>query len=665
MTDKELLDTLKKSADTVEVPHSLSPEQIVLKLHTPAKRHFLSPQKILSAAALFLCCGILSFYIYNNRIVKDSSVSEETSYEDNSYITAATESLLKPPSLAKQNADNLYTIAHNYEEVYETIQNSVICSYETGNELATAEVRDFTQEISMKEDAAAEYSSTNLQTEGIDEGDRIKTDGRYIYTLAHNQIHIINSENGILSEVGLIRPNLDASDSILEFYVDNDRLVLLTQHHETSLVHSGIQSKYTDDNSYSYSMEAKSQTILSVYDISAPENPILEGTTIQDGVYHTSRKIEDMIYLFTDQYFSNDEKAETLIPCINHERIPYENIYLSDEGSQALVLSSIHLQQPEEIVDKIMIVHNSVNIYVGNNSIYLYRTDYSAEEILTEIAGFSMNNGILNATHAASVKGEILDTFAINESNRQLRVLTTSYNEAKEESNNLYLFDSNMALTGSLTEIAMGERIYAARYIGDIVYFITYKNTDPLFAADISDSYHPKLLGELKISGFSEYLHFWGDDKLLGFGYETDPNSGETIGLKLVMFDISNPLDLKVIDSYMLETYLYSPALYDYKSFLADTSANLIGFAGENQNQHSLDTFEQNYLLFSWEDNHFSLKLNAALAAHYNLDYVRGIYIKDIFYIADSNQITSYDRNCGYKEIDHFSINSSLSDTLY
>lgn len=344
--------------------------------------------------------------------------------------------------------------------------------------------------------------------------------------------------------------------------------------------------------------------------------------------------------------------------------IPHENIYLPNQGNQGLILSSINIHNPNQIVDNIMILHNFVDIYVGNDSIYLYQENYYNSQTLIEIAGFSMENGIINAINATSINGYIPDTFAINESQHCLRILTTSYNASGEDFNNLYLLDKNMQLTGSLTGIAKGEQIYAARYFNNTAYFITYRNTDPLFAVDISNPSSPRLLGELKITGFSEYLHFWQDNKLLGIGYETNPDTGETEGLKLVMFDISNPADLKVIDTAILRNYTYSPALYNYKSILVNSNENLIGFAGKYETfsinyTHHDSSF--NYLLFSWDTNHFTNKLTEPLSKELmseqlNLDYLRGIYIDDIFYIVDLNKIKSFDRKNNYHIIEELNL---------
>lgn len=98
----------------------------------------------------------------------------------------------------------------------------------------------------------------------------------------------------------------------------------------------------------------------------------------------------------------------------------------------------------------------------------------------------------------------------------------------------------------------------SARFLGSMAYFVTYRNMDPLFAVDLSDEKNPKVLSELKITGFSEYLHFWGEDKLVGIGYETDPETGRQTGLKISMFDISDPADLKVAGTCVL-IYLACP----------------------------------------------------------------------------------------------------------
>ena len=145
-----------------------------------------------------------------------------------------------------------------------------------------------------------------------------------------------------------------------------------------------------------------------------------------------------------------------------------------------------------------------------------------------------------------------------------------------QEKNNLYILEEDLSLAGCIEGMAPGESIYSARFMGDTGYFVTYRNTDPLFSVDLSDPYQPRVIGELKVTGFSEYLHFWGDDQLLGIGYETDPETGRTQGLKLSMFDISDPANMKEVNKYVLEDFSYSPAPVSYTPLFRSLTFSLI-----------------------------------------------------------------------------------------
>ena len=343
-----------------------------------------------------------------------------------------------------------------------------------------------------------------------------------------------------------------------------------------------------------------------------------------------------------------EDTVASWIPTVNEEAIAADCIYLPQEGQQGLIISSVNVKKPNEIVDNTLIMNDYVNIYVGSTAIYLYESDYRNNGCFTEIAKFSYKKGIIDAVGATSVSGDVYDTFAINEYQGTLRVLTTDWS-GRENENQLFLLDEKLNLTGSLKGIARGESIYAARYFGDMVYFVTYRNTDPLFAVDLSDEKNPKILSELKITGFSEYLHFWGEDKLLGIGYETDPDSGSREGIKMSMFDISDPANLTTIDSCVLKDMDYSPALYDYKSVLVDEGENLIGLTAESyQNERQCS-----YLVFEWDNGEFDSILAENLGEDAALEEYRGIYVDDIFYIVNTEQIISYDRADNYQKVDN------------
>lgn len=697
MREEELLKQIKESADDIVVPASLAPERVIGSLrraNAPGSRHF-SPRRAASAAAVFLLCFALSGVAWNAaKTAPPLSGHSPAPLESAEGIKEGTEEPAQNIEEPKQNAGNLYTVAKSYDEVYDMLESSYSAYYNTceydgitadgEDEIARTEgaldlklysAASLDNGASKKESSTENYSKTNLQTEGVDESDRIKTDGRYIYTVKGQKVLITDTAKEGLAPAGSVTPKMDPADSVLELYVDNGTLLLLAQHYDSSLEEampedtevSTKESSYVgedyvtdtdsgfiplEENAKIRSIQTNYSVTLYVYDVSDPSRPVLSGSVSQDGFYKTSRKIGDMLYLFT----TKDELANAsfergghdgILPCIDGKEIPYDHIYLPSTGNDGLVISSIDVRHPDEIVDQLMIVHDYADIYVGNDSIYLYHADYKANDTLTSIAKFGIDNGKINAVDAVSVKGEIYDTFAIQEYRNTLRVLTTSSDYNGTTENHLFLFDEDLSLTGSLDGIARGEEIYAARYFENTAYFITYRNTDPLFAVDLTDTTNPALLGQLEITGFSEYLHFWGNDKLFGIGYETDPDSGETKGLKLVMFDISNPADLKILDSLVLKEYYYSPALYQYKCALADPDKNLIGFAAERDPR---DGYLTEYNVYAWENGHFTEKLRSKLPEHGSSDEARGLYIEDKFFVADTTEIAEFSMNEGFQE---------------
>lgn len=559
----------------------------------------------------------------------------------------------------KQDVGDLYVVADSYEQLYRTLQEQEerwekeLC-YNTADTGAAAGgaadggIRDYDMAVpeAAAEDSAAtgaakdSYSTTNLMTEGVDESDIAKTDGSWLYLQTGSRIKIIDVRGDEMKEAGTI--SVSGAGNLLEMYVEGDILCLITEQSETDM------GEETEDV---YRFDTKQVTELQTYDISNRSKPVQIGSVTQDGTYKTSRKIGDVVYLFTHTGIDRPALAETdaaksagsWIPLINGEAVSADCIYISEDAYDALLVSSVNVKQPEQVVDKMMILNAYVDIYVSREALYLYSGSYSENGMYTTVAKFSMKDGKMDGVGACTAKGELYDSFAIHEQNGKLRLLMTDW---VNNENGLYLFDENLEMTGKLEGLAKGEQIYAARYFGDTAYFVTYRNTDPLFAVDLSDEKNPKVLSELKITGFSEYLHFWGEDKLLGIGYETDPDSGERKGIKLTMFDISDPADLKTIGCRVLKGVDYSPALYQYKTVLADASANLIGFA-----MTDYDTDESNYRLFAWEEKEFESLLAVPVETEYRgeTERCRGIYIGEKFYLVGEDKISSYDRGDGYK----------------
>lgn len=732
MSEKEILDKIEKSAAQEKIPESIEPEQIKRKLKENQKnkvkrRSGITYYGAVAAAALVLVIGAaggihavtgggtgLMTAPVGIEKAASGQKSDEGSEGSSELKDGATAGVEK--NAQKKDAGSLYTVAKNYGEVYDAIcsgsgqekeadgiavaegENSSsgdVTTYIMGDTADTADtagaVVDGVEDIGStqmikgagaqsgketadvsSDTAEQQYSGTNLQTQGVDESDFVKTDGSYIYTVSHNEILITDIRKKALKQIGKIQIFETSSDRVLEMYVDGDILSVIVESEDSGLeMQADDTENYTEDCFYYFSEGTQTQVL--TYDISDPEKPVKTGCVTQDGRYQTSRKIGNIIYLFTNKRISmpqqtkeeavTEENVSGWIPLVNDNAVDAEDIYVDNGGggSNSLLISSVNVKNPDQVVDNTMILSQYVDIYVSESAFYVYQIKGSWNDAVTQIAKFGLADGKMDADGAVSVNGRITDTFAINEQSGKLRVLTTSQDSVNgEDTNNLYLFDKNLSLTGKIEGLAQGEEIYAARYLGNMAYFVTYRNTDPLFAVDLSDDRNPKVRGELKISGFSEYLHFWGDDKLIGIGYETDEKTGEHTGIKITMFDISDPADLKEVESLVLKDYNYSEALYNYKCVLADADENLLGFALQSYGDGESVT----YLLLTWNGEKFETLLSQSLtdkagnpdqSKAADTSAYRGIYAGDMFYIVSTEKIISYDRTqeyCMQKSID-------------
>jgi uncharacterized secreted protein with C-terminal beta-propeller domain len=168
----------------------------------------------------------------------------------------------------------------------------------------------------------------------------------------------------------------------------------------------------------------------------------------------------------------------------------------------------------------------------------------------------------------------------MDEYNNYFRIATTSRRE-RVLANNLYVLDPNLKLTGRLEGLAPGENIHSARFMGEKCYLVTFQKTDPLFVIDLSVPDSPTILGELKIPGYSDYLHPYDETHLIGVGKETEEaetgNFAWFQGLKLSLFDVSNVTDPKQMDKTIIgDRGTSSEALTNPKAFLLDNSRNLL-----------------------------------------------------------------------------------------
>lgn len=664
MKDYSVLEKIRKSADSCEIPESLKPENLDLEKKGNLRNIYSrEPWKKAAAAAAVLALAVLAGFLTVN-FKGNQGEQLSASFETAKKMEETAGSAGKEEGA--QTLEELYIPAEDYDEICKKLQNSLsnarsknLLESETAmgdmaaaEEAAASEAADSGSTVSY----AGDYSQTNVQTEGVDEGDVVKTDGRYLYIIREGrEVQIVSIQAGKMAEVAVIRPTLEQSEnSILDMYLTGDTLQIICQRYDADMQEDGEDAYY---------MNYRGITSVCTYDLTDRANPVHVGTTEQEGTYYTSRKSGEYLYLFTSVYpqeslirqYADQGKEYGLIPLVNRETMAASDIYIPKEddrgGTEYMLITSVNENKPDQIADQKAILESASRFYVSTENIYLERENWEAGSTQTAIARFSFSQGKIKGESAGVVNGAVTDDFATNEYDGFLRVLTTQWNDSGSQTNNVYVLDQNMEIVGKIDNLAEDESIYSARFMGNTGYFVTYRQVDPLFSVDFSDPTHPKILGELKVSGFSEYLHFYGENRLLGIGWETDPETGATKGLKLSMFDVSDPADVKEVDKLVIKNIDYFPGEYNYKALTVSPEKNVIGLAASSYESSGT---VNSYMVFSYDEKEgFLTDLTYGLQEGGNVsaEEARGVYADDTFYVADGNNVTAFNMGKGYEKI--------------
>lgn len=655
MEDKKILEMLKEDGEGLEIPEGISPRKVeeTLKMKK-ARRH--PYRKIFAGLAGAACAALMFWGAYQGNASGEGK--QHASVAEAEEEPKASEMAKLREVEAEDSYDGVYELLlaaagdwrkyKGVEELEDSIYNNPAAS--RGSEGSTGAAKMEAASVD-----AVEHSETNLRTEGVEEGDIIKNDGECLYVLMDEKegekksLHILRAEQEKLTQVSEIT-NLGEA---VEFYLQGNRLVVLEKKFsEVSKVEpmsSGSKEedvgKLRDDMALTDSCCLKEYrngtTEIRVYDISKKDTPKLLGTLSQDGLYETSRMNDGVLYTISRFYPDTGKKedVDAYVPSVQSKRLPLDCLYLPKqvEDSSYLVLTALSMGNTEQFSDEKAILSAGWNYYASEENIYVLRGKVTEEgKQKTEVFRYSYQAGTIEEKGKCTVPGMVDDSFSVDESKGYLRILTTDWNAA-DTINALYVLDEDLEVVGSLTGLAKGERIYSARFLGDTAYFVTFRQMDPLFTVDLSNPKEPKVIGELKVTGFSEYLHFYGEGKLLGIGLESDPSTGDNQGVKLSMFDISNPAKVKEINKLVLKSHFYSQALYDYKSVLIHPSKNIIGFlAGDDYFVYSYDEkegFVQELLVH-----------DASATEDDGYQEVKGAFIGDSFYLLKRKEgVDAYD----------------------
>ena len=458
--------------------------------------------------------------------------------------------------------------------------------------------------------AGGGYSSTNVQVEGVDEGDIIKTDGMYIYVISGNALKIIEAES--------MRPageyDLGDNAAAQEMYIEKGRVVVVGSRWPDSRASvpmnaSGadvmISPPYRGDTNYTFIRVLDTGNMSAIRPFRYYE---VEGSLI------TSRKKGGFVYLVSD--FSRWYRGGGIDfrPLAGEngslDPMPVENIMIMPWGNAGsfLTVSAVDIRNANEKVASETIAGSGYVTYMSSDNLYVavYDGRFSDKETMN-IARFSLDGVKIGYAGSGSIAGSINNQFSMDEWGGSLRVAATV--NWPRLYNNLYIIDGNMDLQGQIQGYAEGERIYSARFIGERAYVVTFRQVDPLFVFDLKDPAAPKITGELKVPGFSTYLHPVAPDVILGVGrdvydiFRIDSKGEqvvvrqETGGLKISLFDVSDMGKPKEIDTLILGDYGESPLLYNHKAAMFKQDDGLLGFCGYMSEGQGNRTFQGAFLI--------------------------------------------------------------------
>ncbi|TSA41648.1 MAG: hypothetical protein D4R63_02810 [Methylococcaceae bacterium] len=472
---------------------------------------------------------------------------------------------------------------------------------------------------------SGEYSETNVQVQGVDEGDTVKTDGRYIYQIQQGQVRISRAYPvEKMASVALLSFNNEFSPT--ELYLNGNQLIVLgsswrydgSRREAVPMLRNKGRSKMAI-----WAPWGESRAVARVYDMTEHSQPVLQREVAFTGNYLSSRKIGANLYVigrkYPNYYFNyfnyfNDgaqqpsltrdntlpKISDSLVNNGQEQTLPISNLYYFKNFVEPdyVVIAGLRLDALEQPATTVAYLGGGDITYASTKNLYLSAADYNASTTdattqvsapVTHLYKFALAEGAVTFSGAGEVPGTPLNSFAMDEHNDYFRIATTvnQWTSTAESGslqtwNNLYTLDSSMNIAGRLEHIAEGERIYSARFIGDRSYLVTFKQTDPLFVIDLAVPEAPQILGELKIPGFSNYLHPYDATHLLGFGQDTEatPDGGVlTKGVKLALFDVSDVANPKEMHKLTIgDSWSYSPLSWDHKALFFDKKRNLLGF---------------------------------------------------------------------------------------
>lgn len=533
--------------------------------------------------------------------------------------------------------------------------------------------------------AGGGFSGTNIQVQGVDEADLVKTDGQYLYMVKEQDLVILKATPPAEATVA---STTDLQGIAQELYLKDNRVAVFGYNQTPISASASPLLRYFP-----------SATFFALYDITDRAHPTLLRRLEFEGNYVSSRLIDNKLYFISAYYNFYPLAADVSLPRVleqgnvisaeqTTDKYIFPTVYYIDSPSSlnATTVTTLKLDDINAPLNsQVFLMPAGETVYASTSALYIAYTKYiseyqlrmavtreivapkmsdrerqrlaainaiegdilSDEEKLMKINQIletylsrisaddlkQLNNEIevefkrrhpdlanelektvvhkltftgdsLDYVGAGEVTGRLLNQYSLDEKDGYLRLATTRNQQwfqpfvmptepvadkvapefvpqpEAQSINNVYVLNQSLQTVGRLENLAPGERIYSARFMGDRAYLVTFKQTDPLFVIDLSAPDKPTVLGELKLPGFSNYLHPYSENILLGIGKEAIDKGDQGVemrGLKVSLFDVSQPNQPREIDSLTFGgPGSDSMALMDYKAVLFDKERNLL-----------------------------------------------------------------------------------------
>ncbi|NLC02747.1 MAG: hypothetical protein GX787_00520 [Tissierellia bacterium] len=519
-------------------------------------------------------------------------------------------------------------------------------------ELQTPSVQDKENSII----STGDFTTTNEQVAGVNEADIVKTDGKFIYYAQSDSVKVYLANNGkpiLTDEIkSKIDPNKGQVIGYQELFIDKNRLIVIGTiegldnwirplepvDELRSIMPYPVQDSYVYVGVYSVNENGKLELLKEVQ---------VEGNIL------SSRKTDNTLYLLSNKYvYQYGIEDDFKLPMYKDSSVAqtYKELSVRDimyypyrPADNYLLITAIDIQNTEKPANIQAFLGSGREIYMTPDRLYVVAEDYSNTlGSITNIARFSIDGLKIGYSGGGFVKGSILNQFSMDEWNGNFRIATNTWD--RETSNSLYILDKDLEQIGAIENLAPGERIYSVRFMEDKAYIVTFRQVDPLFVIDTSNPRAPKVLGELKIPGFSNYLHPISENTLLGIGQDADEKTGQQGGIKLSLFDVSDSAKPREIHNIILgESGSYAEVLNNHKALMVDNKRDIVGFhaiLNKSSKDFVRDMFSGAVLVKIKDEKELEILDTIAIEERGNNQYYSGsrllVIDNTLYYIGDS-----------------------------